>query len=72
MPTPTSFIGFGILFALLGIIGAVLNIATFASGRYRFGATAVIHLLCGLLYVGGGLSLLAGLVMFFIQYAKHA
>ena len=67
---PSTLLFAGIISAVIGIFGAVINVAAFGSGRRGMSSAFVIHGICALFYIGGAISALTGIVMFLINYAK--
>jgi hypothetical protein len=65
---------YGGITALVGILAAIINMVSgvtgVTSGNRSMGSVLAFHLVAGLLYLGGGLSFVIGLVMFLIHHAK--
>lgn len=68
--SPTILLVCGLVSFVIGVLGAVLNVATFASGRRTTLSVFIAHGFCAIFYVGGVLGIVVGLVMFLINYTK--
>jgi len=59
----------GGIVAVIGIIGAFANILAARKSK-SFAAVVIRHLVFGLMYLGGGLSFVIGLIFYIIKICK--
>jgi len=71
--SPSTLLIAGIVSALIGIFGLILNIGSAVGHRSErsLASVFIMHGICALFYIGGAISVVTAIVMFLINYAKN-
>ncbi len=63
---------FGPIVGIIGLLASILNLGSVERGNRNYNLVGLLHILFSLMWVGGAVGFIVGLIMFLIDCAKHS